>query len=119
MSCSPEFWPGEKIGATISAPHLLHTQAFSGATQTLSWTKLHAVIAIGESRVKSGFLGPQPLSSLPLIKPESLLGPQGKVKVLGSTSFLRGRMIEMGEGSRGHGFIFGLNFPYQGLGAAS
>lgn len=108
VSCSLEFWPGEKIGAPISAPHLPHTQAFCGATQTPSWARLHAVIATSESRVRSGFLGPQPLSSLPLIKPESLLGQQGKVKVLGSTSFLRGRLIEMGEGSCGMGSFLAL-----------
>lgn len=70
------------------------------------------------SGVKSGFPGPQPLSSVFLIKPESRLGPQSRIKVLGSTS-VSGEKTEMEEGSRGQGCISGLNCPYNGLGAAS
>ena len=108
-----------KDWASISAPHLPHIRGFSGATQTPSWARPHAVTATSGPRVKSGFPGPHPHSSLPLIKPESLLGPQDRAKVLGSTSLSGGRKIEREEGSWGHGSISGLNCPYNGLGAAS
>ena len=72
------------------------------------------VIISHGSGVKSGFPRPQPLSSLFLIKPESLLGPQSRIKVLGSTSFSGGKKIEVGEGSWGNGSISGLNVPYNG-----
>lgn len=105
----------EKDWGSFLACHPPHTQGFPGGTQTLPRARTYAVIVTSGLRVRSGFPRPQSLSSLALIKPESLLGPPGRVKVLGFTS-LGERKTEIGEGNWGTVSISGLIFLQTGLG---
>lgn len=65
----------EKSWGPSKPPHH-HSQAVRGPMGSI----LDAVVATSGPGIESGISGPLRLSSWPLIKPESLLGPQGRSK---------------------------------------